>query len=154
MSKQPPIKEPVGEDDHQKIIIAWKMINVCLCPELAWLHHINNGGTIGDDIRWQVGMENKALGVVKGIPDLFLPVARGMVGGLYIELKTPKAYQSKDSGLLPEQVSFFSHIASNNSLLEIKVCGGYKDAIKAIKDYLDKDCLIAWKTLNVAGNAI
>lgn len=52
-------------------------------PELALLHAIPNGG-------WRHPATAAALqrqGVKPGVPDMFLPVPRGMFNGLYIELK-------------------------------------------------------------------
>jgi hypothetical protein len=36
------------------------------------------------------------MGVVKGIPDLFLSIANKYFHGLYIEMKTPKGSESKE----------------------------------------------------------
>jgi hypothetical protein len=52
-------------------------------PEILLLHAIPNGDWRG----WGTGKKLKAQGVIPGIPDLFLPVARSGFHGLYIELK-------------------------------------------------------------------
>ena len=52
-------------------------------PELRLLHHIPNGGS-----RNAAEAANlRRQGVKPGVPDIFLPVARGNYHGLYIELK-------------------------------------------------------------------
>ncbi len=52
-------------------------------PQILLLHAIPNGDWRG----WGTGKKLKAQGVIPGIPDLFLPVARSGFHGLYIELK-------------------------------------------------------------------
>lgn len=55
-------------------------------PSIVLLHAIPNGDFRG----WGVGAKLKSEGVVPGIPDLFLPVARSGYHGLYMELKKAK----------------------------------------------------------------
>src|SRR5574343_309859 len=64
-------------------------------PELALLHHIPNGG-LRDP---KTAVQLKQMGVLKGVPDLFLPLACFKWHGLYIELKT------KEGKLSVEQIA-------------------------------------------------
>lgn len=130
--KRPMIKYPVDEEDHQKIVIAWAMVNAIKYPELLWLHHIPNGTHIGGDARWAVGKNNKQMGVKPGIPDLFLPCIGGKsreFGGLYIEMKKP-------GGLLSEHQIKFKDFISNNHFILCFTCFNFKHAIETIKSYL------------------
>ena len=77
-------------------------------PELKLLHHIPNEGKRTN------GALLKAAGMVSGVPDLSLPVARRGFNGLYIEMKfgsnnpdrlsvRPRRYERKrSSGLFAE----------------------------------------------------
>ena len=70
----------VKEYKHQIEVMKWSR-QPCIrekWPELALLHHIKNETTEGEK---QVAID-RAMGVKKGVPDLCLPVARGMYHGL------------------------------------------------------------------------
>ena len=65
----------------------------------------------------------KATGVVAGVADLFLSIARHNYNGLYIENKQPKRYQS------PKQKTFEKHVTQQN----------YKYiVIKTIDDFINE----------------
>lgn len=106
-------------------------------PCLKWLHAIHNQGH-GDAIR---GAKAKAEGVRKGIPDIFLPMAK-YIGtmvyhGLYIELKKPSmkpVKQTSAGGLSAEQIEFREYAQSNGYCW--KVAYGWQEAAKIIQDYL------------------
>ena len=71
------------EEEEQAAIMEWTVLMAKQYPELDLLFHIPNGG-------WRhpaVAAKMKAQGVKPGVPDLFLPVARGPYHGLFIELK-------------------------------------------------------------------
>lgn len=74
-----------SEDAEQMALMAWaaRAQYHGRYPELKWLHHIPNGG----ERNVIVATKLKAMGTKAGVPDLFLPVARHGVHGLYIELK-------------------------------------------------------------------
>ena len=74
------------EHAEQVALINWSYLNSGKYPELDLLHAIPNGGkrSIG------VARKLKAEGVKPGIPDLFLPVARGDFHGLYVEMKSAR----------------------------------------------------------------
>lgn len=61
-------------------------------PAVLLLHAIPNGDWRG----WGTGKKLKAQGVIPGIPDLFLPVARGGFHGLYLELKKARGTVSAE----------------------------------------------------------
>lgn len=71
-----------SEHQEQCMLFAWAAYR----PVLALLHAIPNGGK--RDIRTDAML--KAEGVKPGVPDIFLPIARGPYHGMYIELKRRK----------------------------------------------------------------
>ena len=93
-------------------------------PELALLHSIPNGGyrAIGEASRL------KASGVLAGVPDIFLPVARGSYHGLYIELKTATGRVSADQKIV------IARLQEQN--YQVEICRGAEEAIAAIEKYL------------------
>lgn len=100
-----------SEQGHQRALFAWSALHVKQWPELALLFHIPNGGSRGDSAKTRAihGAALKADGVRPGVPDLFLPVARHGVHGLFIEMKKPSAKpkrQGSKGGLSDEQLAF------------------------------------------------
>lgn len=71
------------EHQLQAELVAWAALEQNRHPELALLHAIPNGGkrTI------RVAAKMRAEGQKAGVPDLFLPVARSGLHGLYLETK-------------------------------------------------------------------
>ena len=113
-----------SEDTEQINVIAWADWNAIMYPELRWLHHIPNGGS-----RNKAEAANlKRQGVKAGVPDLFLPVARGGYHGLYIELKYGKNKTSKNQDKWLSALSKQGYCSM--------VCYGWVEAKKAICEYL------------------
>lgn len=97
-------------------------------PELRWLFHVANGG-----FRNKIeGARLKAQGVKPGVPDLCLPVRRGTVPGLYIELKRPDG-KGKTS---EEQDEWLTWLESQG--YAIAVCYGFEMARNRIIQYLEE----------------
>src|SRR5208337_746635 len=74
-----------SEAAHQTALFCWAALPDIKAkyPELEMMFHIPNGGTRN---KIEAG-HLKAQGVKPGIPDIFLPVARGAWYGFWIELK-------------------------------------------------------------------
>ena len=74
------------EEQEQAAVFDWVMIMRNQYPELDLLFHVPNGGIRSkpEAVRF------KKIGVKAGVPDLFLPVARGGWHGLFIEMKRQK----------------------------------------------------------------
>ena len=68
---------------EQTRLIRWCRERAFIVPELALVFHIPNGGKRNATEAAHL----KAQGVLAGVPDLFLPVARHGKHGLWIELK-------------------------------------------------------------------
>jgi len=113
------------ESQEQRAVMQWAEVCKGMCPELALLVHIPNGG-LRDPI---VAVKLKREGVKKGFPDLFLPVPRGQYHGLMIELKRVKGGVVK-----PEQKQWLDHL--NAQGYRAVVCKGADEAIKEIENYL------------------
>ena len=80
------------EAREQEALFRWAGFAAGTMPELNLLYHIPNGGS-----RNKAEAANlKRQGVRAGVPDLFLPVARGGYHGPYIELKFEKNKTSKN----------------------------------------------------------
>lgn len=121
------------EDELQESIIQWRNeIGVHKWAELRWLHHAANGGKIAGRNKAEIlrnGAKRKRLGVVAGIPDLFLPYDNGLYSGLYIELKTATGRLS------PEQLDFRDFAMKSGF---IWMClRSLEDVISAIESFME-----------------
>lgn len=128
-----------SESSQQQALFCWAALQLNRFPELEWLHHIPNGGARGDNERSNMirGAKLKAEGVKEGVPDVFLPVARGGYHGLYIEMKKPDLRpkrQGSSGGLSQRQLDFkaFAH----NQGYGWVVCYDWEEASKIIEQYL------------------
>ena len=93
-------------------------------PELALLYHIPNGGK-----RNAVEAAHfKQQGVLPGVADLHLPVARGCYYSLYIEMKADKGRPSAN------QVWFGKNVTALGNFWVI--CHGSRQAIQTLEWYL------------------
>ena len=106
-------------------IFKWAKLSEAKWPELRLLKGSLNG------VRLTIGQATKAKksGMVRGWPDIQLPVARGLSHGLFIELKkvggkNPEPHQKEILRLLSEQGN------------ECYCCKGLKAAISVIETYL------------------
>lgn len=77
------MKRQDNEHQEQAALIQWGKLNEYKHPELKLLFAIPNGG----HRHIAVAHKMKQEGVRSGVPDLFLPVARGEYHGLFIEMK-------------------------------------------------------------------
>ena len=81
------------EDEEQEAVIEWKNLMVNQFPELKYLYHCPNGGSRNP----AEAQKLKRMGVLPGVSDLHLPVARGGFHGLWVEMKRQKGGKlSKD----------------------------------------------------------
>jgi len=119
----------VSEAKEQEYLFQWKIgIGMRRWPELRWLHASANGmaaSSVGTAARM------KKQGMLKGIPDICLPVARGGYHGLYIEMKR-KDGTLRD--LSPEQRDCLAFLREQG--YQALVAFGWRDAVKVIEDYI------------------
>ena len=114
----------MNEHQHQVALFKWANMQASAMPELALMFAIPNGGQRNIIVATRL----KAEGVKSGVPDIFLPVARGGAHGLFIELKTPKG---KPSG---NQREWIGDLALQGYAAGF--CYGWEDAKDTILEYL------------------
>lgn len=113
-----------SEATEQERLISWASWQQNRFPELKLLFHIPNGGS-----RNTLEAANlKRQGVKAGVPDLFLPVAKGTYHGLFIEMKWGKntVTDKQDEWLHDLTVQGY----------KAAVCYGADEAIEIITNYL------------------
>lgn len=112
----------ISEHDEQVKTVSWFRLQY---PNLAnCLFAIPNGGK--RDIITATRLKHE--GVLAGVPDLFLMVAKGDYFGLFIEMKTI-------NGKLSASQKEFIKLAEKQGYLSI-VAYGFDDARKQIHSYL------------------
>ena len=115
------------EAQEQEAVMRWAEMSTGRYPELALLFHIPNGGSRKDA---REGAHFKKLGVKAGVPDLFLPVARGAYHGLFIEMKREKGGRVSD-----DQEAWLLALSSQG--YATFVANGYEEARQMLEVYLD-----------------
>lgn len=117
---------PVPTESVEQIcLFRWAMYEENMYPELALLYHIPNGGKRSITTAKRL----KAEGVKSGVPDIFLPVARGGFHGLYIELKRLKGNDTTEN-----QDTWIAALKKQGYC--VLVCRGWQEASEAIIKYL------------------
>ncbi|WP_342343337.1 VRR-NUC domain-containing protein [Ruminiclostridium herbifermentans] len=121
----PKSKIPTASESVEQIyLFRWATLSSGAMPELDLMYHIPNGGK--RDIA--TAKRLKAEGVKAGVPDICLPVPRGVYHGLYIELK---AGENKTTRKQNEWLE-----ALDNNGYFTAVCYGWEEASKVITNYL------------------
>lgn len=115
------------EGQEQAILFSWAAMTAGRRPELRLLFHIPNGG----ERRKSEAARFRAEGVKAGVPDLFLPVARGRWHGLFVELKRQKG------GRVSEAQREWQEALTAQGYLA-RVAYGWKEAAALIEHYLDE----------------
>ena len=113
------------EEVEQTCLFRWAAYSLGAHPELKLLHAIPNGGKRSKSEAARM----KAAGVKAGVPDMFLPVARGGSHGLYIELK-----RIKSGRVSAEQLAWMDELTREG--YTCAVCHGWEEARKVIQTYL------------------
>lgn len=93
----------------QVALFRWVELQKRVYPDLALLFAIPNGG----ERNAIVAAKMKAEGVRRGVPDLFLPVPRGLWHGLFIELKAGRNTAS------PEQKEWIARLSAQGYRVEV-----------------------------------
>lgn len=116
------------ESAEQIALFAWAAYEAGAHPALRLLHHIPNGGYRTPSEAARFTRE----GVRSGIPDICLPVARGVYHGLYIELK-----RSKGGKLSEAQAQWLENLREQG-YYAVR-CDGADAAIREILGYLGEE---------------
>lgn len=114
-----------SEGQEQATLFSWAAMKSGKYPELRLLFHIPNGGSRGK----VEAARFKAEGVKAGVPDLFLPVARGLWHGLFIELKRQKGGRVSEA-----QRRWIADLERQGYRAEV-ACG-WREAAEIIEIYL------------------
>ena len=119
------------EHAHQVALFIWASQSLKQYPLLRLLHAIPNGG----DRAPAVAARMKAEGVKAGVSDIFLPVARHGVHGLYIELKRPKIDGNRPAGTPSDaQLAWIDDVRAQG--YGACVCVGWQAARDVLVQYL------------------
>ena len=113
-----------NEHAEQAALFSWAEFARDRYPELALMFAIPNGG----HRHKAVAARMKAEGVKRGVPDICLPVPRGIWHGLYIELKTSTGRVSR------EQRRWIALLITQGYRAD--VCRGWQQARQLIEEYL------------------
>lgn len=116
------------EHGEQAALICWAKRKSLYHQELELLHAVPNGGKRDRITAGQM----KAEGVLPGVFDLFLPIARKGFHGLYIEMKV------KDGGVVSLQQKWWGKSVTREGYAAY-VCNGWEVARDCIADYLGID---------------
>ena len=114
----------ICEEDEQTAIFDWAELCLKRMPDLMLLHHVPNGGLRSKSEAARL----KRAGVKSGVPDIVLPVARGIYHGLYIELKALDGIVSKTQREWLNSLRLQGYFAL--------ACFGADEAISVIKKYI------------------
>ena len=93
-------------------------------PELALLYHIPNGEL--RDVRTAIAL--KRMGVLKGVPDLHLPVPRKGYAGLWLELKVETFETSPWQEAVHKMLRQYGH--------KVEVVRSVPQGLEILTDYL------------------
>lgn len=114
-----------SEHDAQKQLIQLANLHQRQHQELSRLHAIPNGGHRSKAAAGKM----KAEGQRPGVPDLCLPVPRGPLHGLYVEMKTASGSAS------PDQKDWLTHLHRNRYAAHLTNCP--QRALQIILEYLN-----------------
>lgn len=113
-----------SETQEQIWLFEWADAMTAKHPELELMFHVPNEGK-----RSKVtGALMRRAGLKAGVPDVFLPVARGGYHGLAIEMKTQKGRPTAN------QLVWIERLRAQGWRAEI--CHGWQDAADTIRGYL------------------
>lgn len=117
---------PPTEAQEQRDLFYWAMMNRFKYPELDLMYHCPNGGSRNTLEAHNLRMQ----GVKAGVPDIFLPVARGECHGLFIELKRVRNGKLSDA-----QRKWLGDLAKQG--YKAVMCRGWGEASRTIVEYLN-----------------
>jgi hypothetical protein len=115
-----------SEHKLQVEIVNRSLVFASKYPEVLLLHAIPSGDWRG----WGTGKKLKAEGVIPGVPDLCMPVARGGFHGFYMELKKAGGH------VRPDQWEFMEALHEQGYF--VRVCNSVGVALEIIINYLEE----------------
>ena len=114
------------EDEEQAALFMWAAYAQGAHPELGLMYSVPNGGlrNIATAVRL------KKTGTRAGVPDIFLPVAKGGFHGLFVEMK------KREGGRVNIEQKIWLN-ALNEQGYRAVVCKGWEHARDEITKYLE-----------------
>lgn len=125
--EKPRTKHEQHEGIEQEYLFEWAAYVKNAIPDIELLFHIPNGGKRNK----AEAARFKRQGVKAGVPDLFLPVARGEFHGLFIELKYGSNKPTENQNKWAEDLTKHGY--------KCLVCYRWQDAAENIKKYLKNE---------------
>lgn len=119
--------ESGSEDAIQISLFIWCQQNLETYPDLRLLFAIPNGMHTPNK---RAASRMRAMGMKRGVPDIFLPVRRGEFSGLFIELKKIKGGKTSD-----EQSEWINDLKAQG--YGAIVCKGFEAARDVLIEYLN-----------------
>ena len=116
------------EHQHQVNLFQWANMQSVKHPELKLMFAVPNAAKRN----LNTAMYMKAEGLASGVPDIFLPCARGAYHGLFIELK-----RAKGSVVSKTQKVYLDGL--NMQGYKAVVCYGFDEAKNVILGYLKQE---------------
>ncbi len=121
------------ESKEQSSLIQWIKLSTKKYPDLAYLHCSLNGVKLSA-IQANVA---KSQGMIKGVPDLFLPLNNGIYSGIFIEMKYGK------NKTTPEQDKFLAYVTTQGYYAT--VCYSWIEAKDELVKYLEAKIELPYK---------
>lgn len=121
------------ESAHQKALFQWSAFteNRERWPELVWLFSVPNGGYRPKPIAAAM----KAEGARSGVPDICLPIKRGIWPCLWIELKRPATPGKRVGKTSEDQDGYIAHMRSQGYAVAVAI--GWHQARETLIAYLE-----------------
>jgi hypothetical protein len=127
------VRLPIPTEHQEQVwLFRWAAFNEHRYPELRWMFAVPNGAYLGYRVRQIRGAKLKAEGLRRGVPDIFLPVAKRDYHGLFIEMKRVKGGKKSDA-----QIAWKEALEQNGYL--VLICEGWLMARANIEWYLKGD---------------
>lgn len=120
-----------SEDASQIALFMWAQQNLHLYPDLRLMFAIPNGMFTSHK---SVAARMRAMGMKRGVPDVFLPVKRGDWSGLFIEMKRREQKDKAKGRPSPEQIEWIDDLKLQH--YGAIVCYGLEEAVKVLIDYV------------------
>lgn len=127
-----------SEDSEQIALFIWCQQNLETYPDLRLLFAIPNGMHTPNK---RAAGRMRAMGMKRGVPDVFLPVKRGEFSGLFIEMKKIKGGKTSD-----EQSEWIDDLKAQG--YGAIVCKGFEAARDVLIEYLNYKKLDPVKQIN------
>ena len=137
------------EHQEQVMLFNWARMQSGKYPELAYMFAVPNGAFLGGKTGQQrayLAHKLKSEGLKPGVPDIFLPCARGGYHGLFIEMK-----RSKGGRLSTEQAQWIADLL--NQGYAVYKAEGWVKAKEIIESYLKIPCEKGRSTANFKDTA-